>query len=207
MWNILLGRKLETFKVERSGTVIGTYQGECGIERNHNFIDFFKKLDIQQGDILIDAQTETRYYVTNVIYHTPKRIPYDGGLKDISFKVFYTPEYNIKSEPSVYINNSIVDSPNSSLNINSYNTIESEVEKCSKEDKELLKELLNVLKEYDLGKKKPEKGGLKKFESVILQYAPIALSLGQFLTQLLIRWLFNSYYHFSRCQYYFFKLP
>ena len=45
----------------------------------------------------------------------------------------------------------------------------------------------NVLKEYDLGKKKPEKGGLKKFESVILQYAPIALSLGQFLTQLLIR--------------------
>lgn len=187
MWNILLGRKLETFKIERSGTIIGEFKGERGSENGRHFVDFFKKVDILQNDVLIDIQTNMRYSVMDMVFKTPQRIPYDGGLKDISFKVFYTPESNIKYEPSVYINNSIVASPNSSLNINSYNTIENEVEKCSKEDKELLKELLNVLKEYDLGKKKPEKGGLKKFESVILKYAPIALSLGQFLTQLLIR--------------------
>jgi len=189
----MLGRNLETFQIERNGEIVGEYRGERRTEKGRHYVEFFEKKDVLQNDVMIDTQTQTRYNVIDVTFYTPKNFPYGGGINDITFKVFYIAETRQKSVPIYNIGtatNSIIGSQataNIYVESGSLENIEKEIEKCATEDKALLYELLQILKDYDSEKKKPKKSGLKKFESVISKYVPLALSIGQFFTQLFIR--------------------
>lgn len=188
----MLGRNLEAFQIERRGEIVGEYRGERRTEKGRQYIEFFEKKDILQNDVLIDKQTHARYTVIDLYFYTPKHIPYDGGTNDVTFKVYYIVETQQRTTPIYNIGTATNSIIGSQTNANVYvengslESIEKEIEKCSTEDKALLYELLQVLIDYNSEKKKPKKGGLKKFESVILKYVPLASSISQFFMQLFI---------------------
>ena len=191
MWNVLLGRKLQEYQIERNGEVIGSYQGEPGTYRNKKFVEFFKKLDIFVGDILINPLTKARYYIEDIEYYEPDIIGVTGGLEDITFKVYYIPESTPHNAAVFHIDHpigSIIGTQQSAtISGNTFTILRNAINESDPIDQPLLNELYQTLQDFDTGKKKLEPGGLKKFTSAITKYAPIAISLGQLLTQILIR--------------------
>lgn len=191
MWNILFGRKLQEYKIERNGEIVGTYNGEPGTSYNKKFVDFFEKLDIFVGDILINPLTNVRYHIQDIEYYEPEIIGLTGGIRDITFKVYYVPESVAAKNTTIFnidrpIGSVIGSQQNVTISDNVFTELKSAINESELIDKPVLNELLQLLQDFNSGKAKLEKSGLKKFESVITKYAPIAISLGQLLTQILI---------------------
>lgn len=191
MLDLFLGKKLKEYQVERKGQIVGTYFGEPNISKNQKFIDFFEKVDIEKDDILIVPETKMRYCVEDIEFFEPEILGITGGLKDISFKVFYKPETRQTQETTVFhINQPIAsiigNQTNASISDNSIVIFRNAINSADASDKILLDELYKIVQDFAEGKNKLKRSGLKKFEAVITKYAPIALSLGQLITQILI---------------------
>lgn len=180
--------RYNNYEFFRDGKPIGAYRGVL-IKDKKPYIDFPQKLDIAYGDEIHLPNNPCKFFVVDIDYIYPESIRHS---QIHHFNVYYVPEHQFKrnSQPIFNIgtiNNSIVGTQtNASININHFEQLKIEIEKCAVDDKPLLYELYNTLKEISNNTKPIKRNALQKFGDLFVKYSPIALAVGQLLVDILL---------------------
>lgn len=175
------------FTVFRHDELLGNFKGNKGHDGAGDYIDFKYPNKIIVGDIIVDV-AGNEFVVSGI--KIPKSI---GGLSaERYYKVYY--KKSDKQENQHITNVVNVNNPINSPIYVQQNTapaallaeFKNNIDQCDNADKAILQELYAMVLDIYNGKKSIKKSGLSKFRDAITKYAPIAISLGQLLCQLLI---------------------
>ena len=193
-YEFLRDKSLTDYQIYRNGILLNTFKGEF-VKSDKPYINFYEKLDILCGDLIVNTLTNSRYYVYDIFTNiTPNLDIFRIGRRNLKFYVYIKTEFEYNSQaPSISntninigtANNSIIGS-NNNISINdSYNNLLLEIEKCDIADKPLLYEFFNQILEFKDTNKPIKKGVFSKFSDLLLKYAPVAISAGQLIIGIL----------------------
>lgn len=177
-----------TFSIERNGTCISSQVGLPQHDKTHKaYVGFSVGTDVQENDWLVNSENE-RFLVIDKQTEYVRSKPFCIKAFTVTENEYKNKLKSQKLQPTFNINevhNSIVGTQNNATLTNGYSIddIAKLIESHNSDDKEILKEMISVLKEATSNQKPIQKGILAKFSDTLQRNEWIAAPIATFILE------------------------